>query len=116
MEVGQMQRDGRTRALAHTVAILLVGTACRFETSGMAQSNDGGQEPISDGSSPLADAAEPADALLTPPRDAAIPPVPDAAPRVKLLKMEPPPQRKAGVIVEDVPALLEKLRNEAKVL
>ena len=40
----------------------------------------------------------------------------DAAPRVKVLKMEPPPQRKAGEIVPDVATLVDKLRNEAKVL
>jgi electron transfer flavoprotein beta subunit len=38
------------------------------------------------------------------------------APRVKVLKMTPPPQRKAGVIVPDVAALVEKLKNEAKVI
>ncbi len=41
---------------------------------------------------------------------------PDAAPRVKILKMEPPAERAAGIRVEDVPTLFDKLKNEAKVL
>ncbi len=36
--------------------------------------------------------------------------------RVKVLKMESPVERKAGEIVADVDALVDKLRNEAKVL
>ena len=40
----------------------------------------------------------------------------DAAPRVKTLKVTPPPQRKAGIMVESVDQLLDKLRNEAKVI
>jgi electron transfer flavoprotein beta subunit len=40
----------------------------------------------------------------------------DAAPRLKVLGMEAPTERKAGEIVEDVPTLVNKLRNEAKVL
>lgn len=40
----------------------------------------------------------------------------DVAPRLKTLKVEPPPQRKAGVIVESVEELVDKLRNEAKVI
>lgn len=39
-----------------------------------------------------------------------------ATPSVKVLKMEKPTQRKAGVIVPDVATLIEKLRVEAKVL
>jgi electron transfer flavoprotein beta subunit len=42
--------------------------------------------------------------------------VADISPRVKILKMEPPAERAAGVRVEDVPALFDKLKNEAKVL
>ncbi len=38
------------------------------------------------------------------------------APKIQLLKMESPPGRKAGVRVEDVASLMNKLRNEAKVL
>ncbi len=37
-------------------------------------------------------------------------------PKVRYLKFEPPPQRKAGVKVADVDELLGKLKNEAKVL
>ena len=37
-------------------------------------------------------------------------------PRVRVVQMEPPPARKAGIIVEDVNALVDKLKNEAKVL
>lgn len=40
----------------------------------------------------------------------------DVNPRVKVIKLEPPKERKAGIRVEDVPSLIEKLRNEAKVL
>ena len=40
----------------------------------------------------------------------------DTTPRVKILKMEPPAQRAAGIIVADVPSLVEKLKNEAKVI
>ncbi|HET6344853.1 MAG TPA: electron transfer flavoprotein subunit beta/FixA family protein [Myxococcota bacterium] len=39
-----------------------------------------------------------------------------ASVRVKVLKMEPPEQRKAGIIVPDVATLVQKLRSEAKVL
>ena len=40
----------------------------------------------------------------------------DVAPRLKTLKVSEPPVRSAGVIVPDVATLVEKLRNEAKVL
>ncbi|RLA45721.1 MAG: electron transfer flavoprotein subunit beta/FixA family protein [Gammaproteobacteria bacterium] len=40
----------------------------------------------------------------------------DTAPRVILLKAEPPAERQAGVKVEDVAELIEKLKNEAKVI
>ena len=40
----------------------------------------------------------------------------DPAPRLKTLKVVEPPVRKAGVIVPDVAALVEKLKNEAKVI
>ena len=40
----------------------------------------------------------------------------DVAPRIKTLKVMDPPTRSAGIIVPDVATLLEKLRNEAKVL
>jgi electron transfer flavoprotein beta subunit len=36
--------------------------------------------------------------------------------RTQVLKLEPPPRRKAGVRVKTVDELLDKLRNEAKVL
>lgn len=36
--------------------------------------------------------------------------------KVKVIKMEPPETRQAGVIVENVAGLLDKLKNEAKVL
>jgi electron transfer flavoprotein beta subunit len=39
----------------------------------------------------------------------------DVTPKVVLQKMVPPPARKAGIKVADVPALVEKLKNEAKV-
>jgi len=40
----------------------------------------------------------------------------DAAPRLKTLKVVEPGKRKAGVMVKDVSELVEKLKNEAKVL
>ena len=40
----------------------------------------------------------------------------DVAPRLKTLKVVEPPRRSAGVLVPDVPALVAKLRNEAKVI
>src|SRR5204863_259135 len=40
----------------------------------------------------------------------------DVAPRLKTLKVEDPPKRKAGVKVPDAKALVQKLRNEAKVI
>jgi electron transfer flavoprotein beta subunit len=40
----------------------------------------------------------------------------DVAPRVTVLKVSEPPKREAGVWVEDVAALVDKLKNEAKVI
>ena len=40
----------------------------------------------------------------------------DVAPRLKTLKVEEPPKRKAGVKVPDAKALVAKLKNEAKVI
>ncbi|WP_371377625.1 electron transfer flavoprotein subunit beta/FixA family protein [Thalassotalea aquiviva] len=40
----------------------------------------------------------------------------DLTPRSVLLKVTPPPEREAGVIVESVAELVEKLKNEAKVI
>ena len=40
----------------------------------------------------------------------------DAVPKVELLKVEEPPQRKAGIKVASVAELVQKLKNEAKVL
>lgn len=40
----------------------------------------------------------------------------EAAPRTKLLGVEPPAQRAAGIKVEDVAQLVDKLKNEAKVI
>ncbi|MBE0627016.1 MAG: electron transfer flavoprotein subunit beta/FixA family protein [Burkholderiales bacterium] len=40
----------------------------------------------------------------------------DVSPRLTTLKVEEPPKRKAGVKVPDAAALVEKLRNEAKVI
>jgi electron transfer flavoprotein beta subunit len=40
----------------------------------------------------------------------------DLAPRVKFVKMSEPPARKAGIKVPDVPTLISKLKDEAKVL
>ncbi|MCW5655346.1 electron transfer flavoprotein subunit beta/FixA family protein [Hydrogenophaga sp.] len=40
----------------------------------------------------------------------------DVAPRIKTLRVSEPPKRGAGVKVPDVAALVDKLRNEAKVI
>ncbi len=40
----------------------------------------------------------------------------DATPAITLLKVAAPPERKAGIKVPDVAALVDKLRNEAKVI
>ena len=40
----------------------------------------------------------------------------DLTPRVKVLKVEPPAQRAAGIIVESVEDLVDKLKNEAKAI
>ncbi|MDP7345262.1 MAG: electron transfer flavoprotein subunit beta/FixA family protein, partial [Alphaproteobacteria bacterium] len=40
----------------------------------------------------------------------------DIAPRLRVLKVEEPPTRQAGVIVESVAELVEKLRDEAGVI
>jgi len=40
----------------------------------------------------------------------------DVSPRLKTLKVEEPPKRGAGVKVADVAALVDKLKNEAKVI
>jgi electron transfer flavoprotein beta subunit len=40
----------------------------------------------------------------------------DVTPRIKTLKVSEPPKRSPGVMVPDVKALVEKLKNEAKVI
>ena len=40
----------------------------------------------------------------------------DIAPRTETLKVSPPPERAAGIIVESVDQLIDKLKNEAKVI
>ena len=40
----------------------------------------------------------------------------DTATRIELISVELPPQRAAGVIVESVDELIDKLKNEAKVI
>jgi len=40
----------------------------------------------------------------------------DASPRVSLLSVSPPPERKGGIKVASVDELLDKLKNEAKVI
>jgi electron transfer flavoprotein beta subunit len=40
----------------------------------------------------------------------------DVSPRLKTLKVQEPPVRKAGIKVADVQALVDKLKNEAKVI
>ena len=40
----------------------------------------------------------------------------DLNPRISTLKVSPPPEREAGIIVESVDQLVEKLKNEVKVI
>ena len=40
----------------------------------------------------------------------------DVAPRTETLKVSPPPERAAGIIVESIDELVDKLKNEAKVI
>ena len=40
----------------------------------------------------------------------------DVTPRIKTLKVSEPPKRSAGIKVADVAALIDKLKNEAKVI
>ena len=40
----------------------------------------------------------------------------DVAPRLKTLKVQEPPKRKGGAVVKDVGELVDKLKNEAKVI
>jgi electron transfer flavoprotein beta subunit len=40
----------------------------------------------------------------------------DVTPHLKTIKVEEPPKRTAGILVADVAALVEKLKNEAKVI
>ena len=40
----------------------------------------------------------------------------DVAPRLKTLKVSEPPKRGAGIKVPDVATLVDKLKNEAKVI
>jgi electron transfer flavoprotein beta subunit len=40
----------------------------------------------------------------------------DVAPRIKTLKVSEPPKRGAGIMVPDVATLVDKLKNEAKVI
>ncbi len=40
----------------------------------------------------------------------------DIAPRLQTVRVEEPPKRKGGIMVASVAELVDKLRNEAKVL
>ncbi len=40
----------------------------------------------------------------------------DVSPHLKIIKVEEPPKRTAGILVADVAALVDKLKNEAKVI
>jgi electron transfer flavoprotein beta subunit len=40
----------------------------------------------------------------------------DITPRLKTLKVTEPPARSAGIVVPDVATLVDKLKNEAKVV
>jgi len=40
----------------------------------------------------------------------------EVVPRLTVLKVEAPPKREAGVVVDDVSELVDKLHNEARVI
>jgi electron transfer flavoprotein beta subunit len=40
----------------------------------------------------------------------------DVSPRIKTLRVSEPPKRGAGIMVADVATLVDKLKNEAKVV
>ena len=40
----------------------------------------------------------------------------DIKPRTETLKVSPPPERAAGILVENIDQLVDKLKNEAKVI
>ena len=40
----------------------------------------------------------------------------DISPRLETVRVEEPPKRKGGIMVQSVQELVDKLRNEAKVL
>ena len=40
----------------------------------------------------------------------------DLSPRTQILKVTPPAEREAGIIVESIDELVQKLKNEAKVI
>jgi electron transfer flavoprotein beta subunit len=40
----------------------------------------------------------------------------DVSPRLKIIKVSEPPKRSAGIMAPDVSTLVDKLRNEAKVI
>ena len=40
----------------------------------------------------------------------------DLNPRISTVKVSPPPEREAGIIVENIDQLVDKLKNEAKVI
>ena len=40
----------------------------------------------------------------------------DLSPRLSVIEVNDPPERKAGIMVKDIDELMEKLTNEAKVI
>ncbi|MBI5542939.1 MAG: electron transfer flavoprotein subunit beta/FixA family protein [Deltaproteobacteria bacterium] len=109
---------------AKTVAIAVEGTVAR-----VMREVDGGVETL-EADLPLVITA---DLRLNQPRYASLPgimkakkkPIAEMSPqalgvdtalKVKVLKLSPPPSRKAGVMVPDVATLVAKLKGEAKVL
>jgi len=109
---------------AKTPAIVINGTAAR-----VVREVDGGVETL-EADMPLVITA---DLRLNQPRYASLPgimkakkkPIAEMSPqalgvdtaiKVKVLKLSPPPGRKAGVMVPDVATLVAKLKSEAKVI
>jgi electron transfer flavoprotein beta subunit len=127
---GQITFASKTESLeseaekAKTPAIAITGT-----TAKVMREVDGGMETL-EAELPLVITA---DLRLNLPRYASLPgimkakkkPIAEMSPqalgvdtaiKVRVLKLNPPPGRKAGVLVADVPALMAKLKNEAKVI
>ncbi len=135
--LGKQSIDGDNNQTTQMLAALTgyaQGTfACNLEVAGdkvsITREIDGGEQTISLNTPAIISA----DLRLNEPRYASLPNIMKAkkkpldstspadlgvetAARVKLVKVEPPAERQAGIKVEDVATLVDKLKNEAKVI